>query len=64
MNQSVRTLSTPTRLAASACPHDCPSTCALEVQVLDARTIGRIHGADDNPYTAGATPSASTIPTG
>jgi anaerobic selenocysteine-containing dehydrogenase len=53
MNQSVRTLSTPTRLAASACPHDCPSTCALEVQVLDARTIGRIHGADDNPYTAG-----------
>ena len=37
----------------SVCPHDCPSTCALEVERLDARTIGRIHGARDNPYTAG-----------
>jgi len=37
----------------SACPHDCPSTCALEVEVLDARTIGRVYGADDNDYTAG-----------
>jgi anaerobic selenocysteine-containing dehydrogenase len=53
MNQSVRTLPGPMRLAASACPHDCPSTCALEVQVLDPRTIGRIHGAEDNDYTAG-----------
>jgi anaerobic selenocysteine-containing dehydrogenase len=38
---------------ASACPHDCPSTCALEVEVLDARTIGRVRGAEDNDYTAG-----------
>jgi anaerobic selenocysteine-containing dehydrogenase len=38
---------------ASACPHDCPSTCALEVEVLDARTIGRLYGAADNSYTAG-----------
>ncbi len=38
---------------ASACPHDCPSTCALEVEVLDARTIGRLYGATDNSYTAG-----------
>ena len=37
----------------SACPHDCPSTCALEVERLDASTIGRIHGARDHPYTAG-----------
>jgi anaerobic selenocysteine-containing dehydrogenase len=37
----------------SACPHDCPSTCALEVEVLDERTIGRVHGAKDNDYTAG-----------
>ncbi|MDJ0947304.1 MAG: molybdopterin oxidoreductase family protein [Alphaproteobacteria bacterium] len=37
----------------SACPHDCPSTCALEVERLDAHTIGRVHGAKDNPYTAG-----------
>lgn len=37
----------------SACPHDCPSTCALEVEKLDARTIGRVRGARDNSYTAG-----------
>ncbi len=37
----------------SACPHDCPSTCALEVEKLDARTIGRLRGARDNSYTAG-----------
>jgi len=37
----------------SACPHDCPSTCALEVERLDARTIGRVRGAEDNLYTAG-----------
>src|SRR3954463_2981829 len=41
------------RVGASACPHDCPSTCALEVQILDEHTIGRIHGAADNDYTAG-----------
>ncbi|MGH6892614.1 MAG: molybdopterin-containing oxidoreductase family protein [Dongiaceae bacterium] len=37
----------------SACPHDCPSTCALEVERLDPRRIGRVHGARGNPYTAG-----------
>ena len=37
----------------SACPHDCPSTCALEVERIDARTIGRVYGAKDNDYTAG-----------
>jgi len=37
----------------SACPHDCPSTCALEVEVVDARTIGRVRGAAGNDYTAG-----------
>ena len=37
----------------AACPHDCPSTCALQVERLDRRTIGRIYGARDNPYTAG-----------
>jgi len=40
-------------IRASACPHDCPSTCALEVEVLDGQRIGRIRGADDNAYTAG-----------
>jgi anaerobic selenocysteine-containing dehydrogenase len=49
MNQAVR----PQKIAASACPHDCPSTCALEVEVFDAHTIGRVRGAEDNAYTAG-----------
>ena len=37
----------------SACPHDCPSTCALEVEVIDDYTIGKVRGAKDNSYTAG-----------
>ena len=37
----------------SACPHDCPSTCALEVEVIDGITVGRVHGAKANDYTAG-----------
>ena len=37
----------------SVCPHDCPSTCALAVERLDADTIGRVRGARDNTYTAG-----------
>ena len=37
----------------SACPHDCPSTCALEVERLSDTQIGRLRGAKDNPYTAG-----------
>src|SRR5919204_2955254 len=40
-------------LRASTCPHDCPSTCALEVEVLDERTVGRVRGAETNLYTAG-----------
>src|SRR5437867_3533629 len=51
MNQTVRPV--PIRIGASACPHDCPSTCALEVEVLDAHTIGRVRGAAENAYTAG-----------
>ena len=43
----------PVHIAPSACPHDCPSTCALEVEVLDSHTIGRVRGAPDNSYTAG-----------
>ena len=52
MNQPVR-LPTATRLGFSACPHDCPSCCALEVELIDAHTIGRVRGAKDNAYTAG-----------
>ena len=38
----------------SACPHDCPSTCALEVERLDSHTIGRVRGSHANAYTDGA----------
>ena len=37
----------------SVCPHDCPSTCALEVDVHDGGRIGTLRGARDNSYTAG-----------
>ena len=37
----------------STCPHDCPSSCALEVERLDANTIGRVRGASANTYTDG-----------
>ena len=37
----------------SVCPHDCPSACALEVELLDEHTIGRVRGAKDNSYTLG-----------
>ena len=37
----------------STCPHDCPSVCGLEVEVLDDHTIGRIRGARDHSYTQG-----------
>ena len=52
MNETVR-LPTTERIGYSACPHDCPSTCALEVELVDERTIGRVYGSRDNDYTAG-----------
>src|SRR5262245_21640398 len=39
--------------AKSACPHDCPSACALELEVLANGRIGRIKGARHNSYTLG-----------
>jgi anaerobic selenocysteine-containing dehydrogenase len=43
----------PSTLRASVCPHDCPSTCALSVEVIDNTRIGAVRGAEDNSYTAG-----------
>src|SRR5690349_5909088 len=37
----------------SVCPHDCPSTCALDVELLGGNRIGRVHGSADHSYTAG-----------
>jgi anaerobic selenocysteine-containing dehydrogenase len=48
MNQHIL----PTRTGYSACPHDCPSTCALEIEVAQGR-IGRVRGSRDNSFTAG-----------
>jgi anaerobic selenocysteine-containing dehydrogenase len=53
MNEALRDVAAAVRIGPSACPHDCPSTCALEVEILDSRTIGRVRGAADNSYTAG-----------
>ena len=53
MNRAVRSIPPVPHIAASACPHDCPSTCALEIEVIDAKTIGRVRGAADNDYTRG-----------
>ena len=43
----------PPEILHSTCPHDCPSTCALEIERVDAGHIGRVRGATANSYTAG-----------
>lgn len=42
----------PIRIESSVCPHDCPSVCALEVEVTGTGQIGRVRGASQ-PYTDG-----------
>ena len=37
----------------SVCPHDCPSACALEIELPGDGRIGRVHGAKANTYTDG-----------
>jgi anaerobic selenocysteine-containing dehydrogenase len=37
----------------STCPHDCPSACALDVEVIGGQTIGRVRGSKVQTYTAG-----------
>ena len=55
MNQhaSIKPAKAVVKIGHSACPHDCPSTCALDVELLDGNRIGRIHGDKANSYTAG-----------
>ena len=52
MNIATPNLQNP-RIGHSACPHDCPSTCALDIEIGADGRIGRMHGAKDNSYTAG-----------
>jgi len=40
-------------IVRTACPHDCPSACALEVERLSPFRIGRIRGNRELPFTAG-----------
>jgi anaerobic selenocysteine-containing dehydrogenase len=37
----------------STCPHDCPSACALDIEVIDGSAIGRVRGSKLQSYTAG-----------
>jgi len=37
----------------STCPHDCPSACGLDVEVIDGSTIGRVRGSKRQTYTSG-----------
>src|SRR5262249_47290928 len=43
----------PVDIVRSVCPHDCPSTCALEVERVAERRIGRVRGGVDQSYTRG-----------
>src|SRR5476651_94307 len=50
-----RCMNQPTKIEIrhSTCPHDCPSACALDVEVIDGSTIGRLRGSKLQTYTAG-----------
>ena len=50
---TVPAMNAPLPLSPSVCPHDCTSTCALEIEIKDARTIGRVRGSMRNTYTNG-----------
>jgi anaerobic selenocysteine-containing dehydrogenase len=43
----------PFEIVSSVCPHDCPSACALEIERIDRRRIGRVRGAAAQNYTRG-----------
>ncbi|MCV3738398.1 molybdopterin oxidoreductase family protein [Rhizobium sp. TRM96647] len=41
------------RIGHSVCPHDCPSACALDIEIGADGRIGKVRGSADNSYTAG-----------
>jgi anaerobic selenocysteine-containing dehydrogenase len=41
------------RTGHSVCPHDCPSACALDIEIGADGRIGKVRGIADNSYTAG-----------
>jgi len=40
-------------IVKSVCPHDCPSVCPLDVELLSSNRIGKVNGSKENPFTAG-----------
>lgn len=46
-------ISTKPAIGHTVCPHDCPSACALEVDITPQGRIDRVRGAKANTYTAG-----------
>jgi anaerobic selenocysteine-containing dehydrogenase len=52
MNQHAK-IDTKIEIRHSTCPHDCPSACALDVEVVEGRSIGRVRGSKQQTYTAG-----------
>ncbi|NTG40620.1 molybdopterin oxidoreductase family protein [Agrobacterium rhizogenes] len=44
---------TKSKIGHTACPHDCPSTCALEIDLTEDGKVGRVRGARDHSYTSG-----------
>ena len=46
-------ISTKPAIGHTVCPHDCPSACALEVDLTADGRIGRVRGAREQTYTAG-----------
>jgi len=42
-----------TAVGHSVCAHDCPSTCALDVELSSPESIGRVHGAKGHSYLEG-----------
>jgi anaerobic selenocysteine-containing dehydrogenase len=55
MNQHAKIESQPAKIEIrhSTCPHDCPSACGLDIEVIDKSTIGRVRGSKVQTYTAG-----------
>ncbi len=44
-------VSAPVKTVLSTCPHDCPSVCALEAEIVDGKTLGRVRGNPRQTYT-------------
>jgi anaerobic selenocysteine-containing dehydrogenase len=56
MNQHAKidkTIDSKIAIRHSTCPHDCPSACALDIEVIGGQSIGRVRGSKLQTYTSG-----------